>query len=757
MTERRRIFLLIVIMAVVAVGVAGTTLFVLYQAALDQQRERLVETAHSQARLIEAMAQFDAQYSAEDVPGGAFEATLSQVRSAHEQFKGFGETGEFTLAKLEGDQIVFLLRHRHYDMDNPEPVPFSGELAEPMRRALSGSSGTVVGLDYRGELVLAAYEPVEGLDLGIVAKIDLAEVRAPFVRAGAYAISTAAVIVLLGAVLFLRVTNPLLRDLEENQALLTQVLETLPIGVWMSDGEGNIMYGNPAGQRIWAGAKYVGPEEFGEYKAWWLDSGEPLEADDWAVARAVSKGETSLNEELKIECFDGTSRIILNSAVPIRNAQGEITGVVALNQDISESKKAEDNLQWQLSVNAALSALYEPVISPSASIEEITTAILGQARNLTGSAHGYVSSIDPATGDSVSHTLTEMLKNQCGVTGQDRRIVFPRGDDGRYPGLWGLALNTCEAFFTNSPQTHPASTGVPDGHIPLQRFLSVPVRLGDELVGQITLANPSRDYTERDLDAIRRLGEFYALAIQRQRAERALVAARKEAEEANELKTKFLATISHELRTPLASIKGFATTLLADDVTWDPESQHDFLETIDQEADKLTELIEQLLDLSRLEAGELRITLRKLYFDEILSLALAQLKTLTVAHDLRLSIPEDLPPVNADPSRIAQVLANLTTNAVKYSPPRTEVLIAASVQKGRVQVDVTDQGPGIPLEERERIFEAFQRGNAVSTGPSGAGLGLAICKGIIEAHGGRIWIQRRPGAGTTFSFTLPIA
>ncbi len=171
MHERRRILFLTLIMLAVAVGVAAIAISALYEVGFEQQRARLVETAQSHARLIEAVARFDARYSTEHVFGSAFADTLEQIRDAQARFKGFGKTGEFTMAKREGDWIVFLLSHRHLDLDNPKPVPFSSEFAEPMRRALTGESGSMVGLDYRGETVLAAYEPVAELDLGIVAKI----------------------------------------------------------------------------------------------------------------------------------------------------------------------------------------------------------------------------------------------------------------------------------------------------------------------------------------------------------------------------------------------------------------------------------------------------------------------------------------------------------------------------------------------------------------------------------------------------------
>ena len=214
MTESKRIFLLILIMIGVSLVVAGIAIYVLYQAAMNEGRGRLMESAQSQARLIEAIARFDAVQS-RDFPEGSKAATISQIVDAHKHYKGFGQTGEFTLAQREGDQIVFLLSHRHYDLENPKPVPWDAELAEPMRRALSGKSGTVIAFDYRGELVLAAHEPVAELDLGIVAKIDLAEVRRPFVRAGLVGFGSAVVVVVLGSLLFVGVSNPMVRRLEE--------------------------------------------------------------------------------------------------------------------------------------------------------------------------------------------------------------------------------------------------------------------------------------------------------------------------------------------------------------------------------------------------------------------------------------------------------------------------------------------------------------------------------------------------------------
>jgi signal transduction histidine kinase len=235
--------------------------------------------------------------------------------------------------------------------------------------------------------------------------------------------------------------------------------------------------------------------------------------------------------------------------------------------------------------------------------------------------------------------------------------------------------------------------------------------------------------------------------------------ARQEAEEANNLKLKFLAMVSHELRTPLTSIKGFSATLLADDVEWTAENQRDFIETISVEADKLSELIEQLLDLSRLEAGAIRINPKRVAWNQVISTSMSQLNALTSNHQLVIDeIPSDLPALIVDVARVSQVITNLVDNSVKYSPQNTTIVLTTEKLSDQfIKVSVIDEGIGIPLEARGRIFEAFQQLEFKKSKTYGAGLGLAICRGLIEAHGGRIWVDEHRGNGATLSFTLPIA
>lgn len=219
---------------------------------------------------------------------------------------------------------------------------------------------------------------------------------------------------------------------------------------------------------------------------------------------------------------DGRERLIEWFDTKLKDSKGNVVGLLSIGHDITNLKQTQAELEQELAVNAALSTLYKPLVSPFSSILDITDIVLDQARWLTGSEYGYVSTIDPKTGDNVGHSLVRMLPDDWDSDEKHRRIAFPRGADGLYHKLWGYALNTGEAFYTNAPASHPASGGTPEGHVPLTRFLSMPVLLDKKVVGQIALANADRDYNDRDLEAISRLAEFYALAIQRLRMEEAL-------------------------------------------------------------------------------------------------------------------------------------------------------------------------------------------------------------------------------------------
>jgi signal transduction histidine kinase len=228
--------------------------------------------------------------------------------------------------------------------------------------------------------------------------------------------------------------------------------------------------------------------------------------------------------------------------------------------------------------------------------------------------------------------------------------------------------------------------------------------------------------------------------------------------EAEQIKTQLLSTVSHELRTPLASIKGFATTLLRQDVRWDEATQREFLRIIEEESNRLEELIDNLLDMSQMEAGALRIQREPTQLRRLVREAVENAQRRTESHWFVTDLPAELPRVWADPRRIRQVLNNLLENAIKYAPNGGQITVACEVENASVVVSISDQGEGIPQELLERIFDRFfQVDSAATRKTGGSGLGLAIAKGILEAHGGSIWAESAPGQGATFRFALPIA
>jgi PAS domain S-box-containing protein len=226
--------------------------------------------------------------------------------------------------------------------------------------------------------------------------------------------------------------------------------------------------------------------------------------------------------------------------------------------------------------------------------------------------------------------------------------------------------------------------------------------------------------------------------------------------EADDLKNTFISIISHELKTPVALIKGYAGTLRREDARWDTATVRDSAAVIEEEADHLTELIDNLLDASRLQAGALKLNLSDVALDQLARHMVEKYSVEAAAHPIALSFPPDFPTVPGDTARLESVLSNLINNAMKYSPAGAPIHIVGRVVPNEVSVTVSDQGIGIPLDEQGRIFERFYRvDDALSRRTQGSGLGLYLTKAIIDAHRGRIWVESTPDKGSAFSFALP--
>lgn len=227
--------------------------------------------------------------------------------------------------------------------------------------------------------------------------------------------------------------------------------------------------------------------------------------------------------------------------------------------------------------------------------------------------------------------------------------------------------------------------------------------------------------------------------------------------ELDRLRSELIANVSHELRTPLGLIKIFCTTLLRTDVDFDPQTQREFLQDIEEETEKLEKIVDNLLDLSRIQHGRLRLEKRPTDLGQLARQVLDDLEMqLPASHRLIHSFPAVPLMAPVEPRRIEQVLRNLVSNAIKYSPQGGTITVMGQEEGEMVLIQVRDQGIGIPREDLERVFERFYRvENEVTRSVRGVGLGLAVCRGIVEAHGGRIWVESTPGEGSTFYFTLP--
>lgn len=285
-------------------------------------------------------------------------------------------------------------------------------------------------------------------------------------------------------------------------------------------------------------------------------------------------------------------------------------------------------------------------------------------------------------------------------------------------------------------------------------YLGLPLLVGGRTVGSLVFGRfggPS--YPSEHI----RLAEFVAWHVGQLLENRRLsrrIANLEAQRELTRMQDEFISTISHELRTPLGFIKGYVTTLLREDTTWDEERREEFLNIIDDEADRLRELIDNLLDSSRLESGTLSMTLEP---TKIAPVVRASVQRIIGAHPdivIEVDVSENLPRLSVDSTRIAQVLDNFLNNASKYAAGSPVTVTAKQVQEN-LRISVRDQGPGIPAEHTPHLFERFYRVPSSST-TRGTGLGLYISRKIIEAHGGDIGVESKMGEGTNFYFDLPI-
>jgi two-component system, OmpR family, sensor histidine kinase KdpD len=303
---------------------------------------------------------------------------------------------------------------------------------------------------------------------------------------------------------------------------------------------------------------------------------------------------------------------------------------------------------------------------------------------------------------------------------------------------------------------HQHMAGLGTTTLPSAEALYLPLVAARGTVGVLGVlpAQPRRLLTPEQGTLLETFASQTALAL-----ERALLA--EEAQhaqlqvETERLRNSLLSSVSHDLRTPLTAITGATSTLLEEDRRLDAPTRHELLHTVHEEADRLNRLVSNLLAMTRLESGAIQVHKEWQPLEEVVGAALTRLDAPLRDRPLTTHLPADLPLVPLDSVLIEQVLINVLDNAIKYTPPGSPLSLSAWTTDGAVTVEVADQGPGLPPGEEQRVFEKFYRAQRPGES-SGAGLGLTICRGIIEAHGGHIWAENRSGGGTAFRFTLPL-
>ena len=301
---------------------------------------------------------------------------------------------------------------------------------------------------------------------------------------------------------------------------------------------------------------------------------------------------------------------------------------------------------------------------------------------------------------------------------------------------------------------HAEEAGLGTSTLPGGKVLYVPLMASGGIAGVLGLCpkDPAR-FTE--LEHRRQVDAFaaqLAMASERARLAEETERARREIE-AEQLRSSLLSSVSHDLRTPLAVITGAAGTLVQNEPHVAEASRKELLQTILDEAERLNRLIRNLLDMTRLESGAVNVKKEWIPVDELVGAALGRMETRLAGRDIRVELAPDLPLVPCDAILVEQALFNLLDNAAKYGADPLEV--RATPQQGEIMFEVADRGPGVPAGHETRIFDKFHRAGAEASA-GGVGLGLAICRAIALAHGGRIWVHNREGGGAAFRFTLPI-
>jgi signal transduction histidine kinase/HAMP domain-containing protein len=581
--------------------------------------------------------------------------------------------------------------------------------SEGIRAALQGIEGEGLYLNYQGTPVIGVYRWVEDREVALLAEMSQSEAFAPARR-----LASAILLVGLISVTFLVMGVYLLA-----RQIARPILAITHTATQVAAGD------------LTQAAPVLTQDEVG------------------VLARVFNQ----MIQELRL-LYEGLEK-------KVAERTGELTQTNArLQQEIAERARAEEALRRQ---NEYLAALHDTALGLMSRLDlnDLLAALVRRAAQLVGTPHGFIYLVAPG-----GHVLERQVG--VGIFSEDRDLRVKFGE-----GLSGKVWQTGRPLVVDDYDAWPGQS--PQGVNLVHAMAGVPLYSGSRVVGVLAMASErgsGRTFDQNEVEILSRFAQLASIALDNARLYTAAQEAREIAHAANEAKSAFLASVSHELRTPLTSILGFAkiiqkrlhTRIFPVFKPGDEKSRQaarqvaENINIIVAEGERLTALINDVLDLAKIEAGKVDWHMQPLQVSEVIERAMAATASLFELRDLQFirDIRPNLPEIIGDRDRLIQVLINLISNAVKFTE-RGSVTCRAAAADGHIIVSIIDTGIGIAAEDRQRVFERFmQVGDTLTDKPKGTGLGLPICKEIVEHHGGRIWLESEPGKGSAFAFTLPV-
>ena len=569
----------------------------------------------------------------------------------------------------------------------------------------------------------------------------------------------------------------------DSQSRFRQLAENINEVFWMtSPDRQRLLYVSPAFETIWGRTC----RSLQDNPALWLDT---IHSDDRERVRKLSGTQRlgAYEAEFRIVRPDGKIRWVRDRAFPVRNEAGETFRLAGVAIDITEQKRAEVQLLGSHELLDGIRQAQSRFIA-TAEAREIFNGLLKTLLKITESEYGFIGEVlcdDEGKPYLRTHAIANIAWND--KTRACHENNAPTGPELRdLDTLFGQVLTTRDVVIANDAAHDPRRSGVPPGHPPLNSFLGLPFLQNGKLVGMAGVANRPGGYEAgiiRFLEPLQvtcaNLLVAQSIEQQRQDAEQqhrkavavaedalfklqdALASARQlaiEAQTANRSKSEFLATMSHEIRTPMNGVIGFANLLM--DTSLDPQ-QTNYANIIRSSAEALLAILNDILDLSKIEAGKMAVEISEvdlhLLATEVIGLLSQQATSKNLVVALRTPAARSLP-AKGDSTRIRQILLNLIGNAIKFTPTGSVVVeIAADAGLGW-RIEVTDTGIGIPFDKQSQLFQEFtQADSSTSRKFGGTGLGLVICKRLVEMMGGQIGLNSEAGKGSTFWFYLPAA